>query len=200
MNWCLIHLVHHQDVLKKVQSELDNIAGRSRLPCLDDIPFLPYTEATISEVLRKSHVVPLATPHTTTSDTYLGKYFISKGTTVFANLYSCHMDENLWSNPETFDPTRFLDANGKYVKPKEFLPFGVGRRMCLGEVMAKSEVFLFITSLIHVFDLELPQTNQPTFNATFGVASVPEAYQVNNFLLFHFFLTHDYEIYEFIDV
>ncbi|MCL4123022.1 UNVERIFIED_CONTAM: hypothetical protein GTU68_036057 [Idotea baltica] len=177
LNWCLIYLVNNQEVIAKVQEELDSVVGRDRLPSLDDLPSLPYTQATIREVLRRSNIVPMGTPHSTTRDTNIGEYFIPSGTTVFSNLYSCHMNPKIWSSPEKFDPSRFLDAEGKLTKNNNFMPFGVGRRMCLGEVLARSEIFLFVTSILHTFNLE-PGKEKPSLEGIHGVSTAPKPYEV----------------------
>lgn len=67
------------------------------------------------------------------------------------------MDPELWEEPEKFNPSRFLNSEGSVTKPEYFMPFGVGRRMCLGDVLAKMELFLFFSSLLHVYNLELPE-------------------------------------------
>ena len=66
LQWGILWMLHNPEVQKKVQGELDVVVGRSRLPALDDLPFLPYTEATILEIIRRSNVVGLGTIHATT--------------------------------------------------------------------------------------------------------------------------------------
>jgi 26-hydroxylase len=61
--WAVIYMLHHPEASRQVQEELDQVVGRKRLPRLEDRPYLPYTEATILEVLRISSVVPLGTTH-----------------------------------------------------------------------------------------------------------------------------------------
>ncbi len=61
-----------------------------------------------------------------------------EGTEVWTNLDAIHKDKTLWKNPEIFDPTHFLDAEGKFAGiPPAFKPFGGGRRVCAGEALAK---------------------------------------------------------------
>ncbi|CAG2068574.1 unnamed protein product, partial [Timema podura] len=85
------------------------------------------------------------------------------------------MDPTLWDEPERFQPTRFLSAEGKVTKPEFFLPFGVGRRMCLGDVLARMELFLFFSSLLHVFHLEVPQGEPlPSLKGNAGVTVTPD--------------------------
>ena len=59
------------------------------------------------------------------------------------------MDDKFWPNPEQFRPERFLEE-GKYVttRPKSFIPFGVGRRVCLGERLAIADLFLVLVRFL----------------------------------------------------
>lgn len=66
LQWAVVYMLHHPEVAKTVQEELDQVVGRNRLPTLEDMPFLPYTESTLLEVLRRSSIVPLGTTHATT--------------------------------------------------------------------------------------------------------------------------------------
>lgn len=178
--WSLVYLLHNPEVMRKVQDELDAVVGRSRMPSLEDQPHLPYTEATICEVLRRSSVVPLGTSHATSKDTVLGGYNIPKGATIIPLLYSCHMDPNLWDEPEKFEPTRFLDEEGRVRKPEQFIPFGVGRRMCLGHVLARSEMFLFFTSILQNFTLGYPEGEPlPSLKGDLGVTYTPQPFKVS---------------------
>nr|CAH7768004.1 unnamed protein product [Callosobruchus chinensis] len=89
------------------------------------------------------------------------------------------MDPTLWKDPDTFNPSRFINAEGKVCKPDYFLPFGVGRRMCLGEVLARMELFLFFSSLLHCFDLSVPEGEKlPTRRGIAGVTLSPSTFRV----------------------
>ena len=60
-------------------------------------------------------------------------------------------DPEYWPEPETFKPERFLDDSGKVIKEERFVPFGVGKRVCIGESMAKTELFIIFTRLMQMF-------------------------------------------------
>ena len=90
------------------------------------------------------------------------------------------MDPDLWHEPEKFNPSRFLNNEGKISKPSYFLPFGVGRRMCLGETLARMELFLFFSSLLHSFHFEVPEGQSlPNLKANFGVTLTPDAFKIH---------------------
>ena len=58
------------------------------------------------------------------------------------------MDKKFWGDPENFRPSRFLSKDGKFEKKEQFIPFGFGKRVCMGENMAKAELFLFVTGIL----------------------------------------------------
>lgn len=94
-------------------------------------------------------------------------------------LHAVHMDPNLWDKPEEFNPSRFINAEGKVQKPEYFLPFGVGRRMCLGDVLARMELFLYFSSLLHSFDISVPDGDTlPSLKGNAGVTITPDVYRV----------------------
>lgn len=64
--WAMVYMLHYPDVMTKVQEEIDSVVGQYKSPVLDDYPRLPYTQATLYEVLRKSSITPLGTTHATT--------------------------------------------------------------------------------------------------------------------------------------
>ncbi|KAL8196938.1 UNVERIFIED_CONTAM: hypothetical protein K2H54_002404 [Gekko kuhli] len=151
LSWCLAYLVVYPEIQKKIQEEIDETIGSERKPRLSDRPLLPYMEAFIQEVFRHSSFVPFTIPHCTTRDTVLNGYFIPKDMCVFVNQWQGNHDEDLWNDPSAFNPERFLTANGKEVNRDEcekVLIFGLGKRRCVGEVIARWEVFLFLTTLL----------------------------------------------------
>ncbi|XP_035663872.1 cytochrome P450 2U1-like, partial [Branchiostoma floridae] len=140
--WSLLYMTLNPDIQNKVHEELDAVVGES-LPTLSHRSQLPYVNACLQEVMRIRPVGPLAIPHATTEAVKVRGYDIPKRTQVLLNLYSLHMDPAYWPDPDRFDPERFLDAEGKVInKPESFLPFGGGGRVCLGEQLARMELFL----------------------------------------------------------
>ncbi|XP_066294394.1 cytochrome P450 2U1-like [Branchiostoma lanceolatum] len=157
LRWALLYMILHPDIQEKVQQEIDTVLGPNQDPSMVHRSQMPYTEATLTEVNRLGTVAPFAVPHCTSSDTTFRGYSIPKDTFVEVNLWSVSHDPELWPEPNKFDPTRFLDDNGKYVKRNEIIAFSTGRRICLGEQLARMEIFLIFTSLLQRFTFKLPE-------------------------------------------
>ena len=111
----------------------------------------------------------------------LDGHIIPKDSHVIPLLHAVHMDPEEWEEPEQFRPERFLSTEGKLQKPKHFMPFGAGQRRCLGDSLAEMELQLFFSSLLHVYDVELPSSSDgrlPSLQGRTGVTVTPQDYQV----------------------
>ena len=110
-----------------------------------------------------------------------GGYDIPKGTTVFINHWALHNDNVFWKNAAKFDPNRFLDSEGKMdKKPENWLPFSAGRRVCLGEPVARTELLLIATNLLQTFEFKAPPGEKIVLSPTleFTGSEVPSDYKV----------------------
>ncbi|XP_071486368.1 steroid 17-alpha-hydroxylase/17,20 lyase-like [Diadema antillarum] len=144
--WAFALMSENPGIQKKAQAEIDFVVGRGRVPTIEDRGTLPYTEATLYEVMRNSSIVPVALPHSAMCDTKIGDYVIPKGAIVIVNLHSMHFDPQEWDDPDSFKPEHFLDEAGTVRQhPPGFMPFGAGRRSCLGEAVAKADLFLIFS-------------------------------------------------------
>lgn len=113
------------------------------------------------------------------SDVSLGGFTIPAGAQVVPLLHAVHMDPELWDEPSQFRPQRFLNAEGKVCKPEYFMPFGVGRRMCLGDALARMELFLFFANVLHNFDLRLPEGDVlPSLRGNAGITVTPDPFKI----------------------
>lgn len=86
----------------------------------------------------------------TTRDTSLNGFYIPKGRCVFVNQWQINHDQKLWDDPSVFRPERFLTADGTINKAlgEKVILFGLGKRKCIGETIARLEVFLFLAILL----------------------------------------------------
>ncbi|XP_015193959.2 vitamin D 25-hydroxylase isoform X1 [Lepisosteus oculatus] len=179
LRWAMLYMALYPSMQGKVQKEIDSVVGKSKLPSLDNKPKMPFTEAVLHEVLRFCNIAPLGIFRATSEDTVVRGYSIPRGTTVITNLYSVHFDEKYWRKPEQFSPERFLDCHGNFIKREAFAPFSLGRRHCLGEHLARMEMFLFFTTLLQRFTLQFPQGSEPTLTPKLGMTLQPHPYLIS---------------------
>uniref|UniRef100_A0A2K5RW34 Uncharacterized protein n=1 Tax=Cebus imitator TaxID=2715852 RepID=A0A2K5RW34_CEBIM len=177
--WGLLLMILHPDVQRRVQQEIDDVIGQARRPEMGDQVRMPYTTAVIHEVQRFGDIIPMNMPHMTSRDIEVQGFLIPKGTAIFASLSSVLKDEAIWEKPFRFHPEHFLDAQGRFVKPEAFLPFSAGRRACLGEPLARMELFLFFTHLLQHFSFSVPTGQpRPSSSPAGGFLVYPSPYQL----------------------
>ena len=168
-------------VQRKVQEELDEVIGKENAPVIADRKRLPYTDSVLNEILRFGTILPAVTRRTSRECTFRG-YHIPKGAYIFANLTIIFRDPQVWADPEHFNPEANFPlplGNPKKVAERckldqQFIPFGMGKRVCLGKNLVEQEYFLVFTHLLHKFTITshpghpLPSEYQGTAGLTRG--------------------------------
>ncbi|XP_014648830.1 PREDICTED: cytochrome P450 2D14-like [Ceratotherium simum simum] len=177
--WALLLMILHPDVQCRVQQEIDEVIGQARRPEMGDQAHMPFTMAVVHEVQRFGDIIPLGLPHMTSCDIEVPGFLIPKGTMLITNLSSVLKDETVWKKPFRFHPEHFLDAQGRFIKQEAFMPFSAGRRLCLGEPLARMELFLFFTCLLQRFSFSVPAGQpRPSDHGVSGVQVSPSPYQL----------------------
>ncbi|KAI6170614.1 Cytochrome P450-33C9 [Aphelenchoides bicaudatus] len=172
LEWCVAYLIHNPDVQEQVHKELDQVVGSDRLITTADKSDLPYVSALLSETLRIANLVPLNIPRRVAKDTTIEGYLLKKDTWVVPQISLVMYDENVYKNPRKFDPSRFLDSNGRLLRSDELVPFSIGKRNCLGEGLARMELFLFLANILNQYKF-LPAQKMPDLTRYMGITVRP---------------------------
>ena len=129
------------------------------------------------EIQRHSNIVPMGVQHMTASDLVINGHLIPANTRVLA-VFAEVMKGDYWSEGEVFRPDRFLDDAGQVKKDTRLIPFSVGKRQCLGETLAKNELFLFFTAMLQHYNFSPESSeNLPVEEAMFGITCLPKPYK-----------------------
>ncbi|XP_067317961.1 cytochrome P450 2G1-like isoform X3 [Anolis sagrei] len=180
LKYALLLMMKYPEVEEKVHQEIDNVIGRNRVPAVKDRVNMPYTNAVIHEIQRLVDILPAGLPHKVTEDTEFRGYLLPKDTNIITLLGSALHDPQYFSDPEIFNPQHFLDEEGCFKKIDAFVPFSSGKRACVGESMARMELFLYFTTILQSFSLKssLTPTDIDITPQQNGFLNVPPIYEL----------------------
>ncbi|KAH8587006.1 cytochrome P450 [Bisporella sp. PMI_857] len=145
----------------EAQAEIDSVIGNERLPEFEDEMDLPYTRALVKEVLRWRPVNKFGMMHATSEDDWYNGHFIPKGTVAVLNWWAIHMNPEIHSEPERFEPKRYLDKPlpaAEYINTndphdRDHFTYGAGRRVCPGVHVAEKSLFINIVRTLWGFNV-----------------------------------------------
>ena len=141
VEFALAEIMNKPEVMRKTQQELEDVVGTDNIVEESHIDKLPYLHAVMKETLRLHPALPLLVPHCPSETCNVGGYTIPKGSRIFVNVWAIQRDPSIWKNPLKFDPERFLNRKWDYSGSDfNYFPFGSGRRICAGIVMAERMV------------------------------------------------------------
>ncbi|KAL0397584.1 UNVERIFIED_CONTAM: cytochrome [Sesamum calycinum] len=158
VEWAMAELMRNPEILSKARTELRNVVGQNEEVQESDISRLPYLQAVVKETFRLHPTIPLLLPRKAVEDVEINGFIVPQNTQVLVNVWAIGRDSSVWPNPDVFMPERFMetetDFHGQHF---ELLPFGGGRRICLGLPLAHRMVHLVLATLISNFDWKLEE-------------------------------------------
>ncbi|EFJ20980.1 hypothetical protein SELMODRAFT_107558 [Selaginella moellendorffii] len=154
--WILAELVLHPEIQSKLRHEITSVVGKSKV-AESDLQKMVYLQAVVKETLRMHPPGPLLSwARLAIHDVSLSGHHVPAGTTAMVNMWSITHDPSIWSEPEKFNPERFLeqdvDVKGTDLR---LAPFGAGRRVCPGRALGLATVLLWTARLVHKFEFQV---------------------------------------------
>ncbi|KAG2121266.1 cytochrome P450 [Suillus clintonianus] len=135
----------------RVHEELDMVIGSDRAPTFKDSKSLPQLHAFLLEALRWRPIVRIGFPHRATKDIFWQGYCIPEGATVYGCHWAISRDPVAFPDPETFNPQRWLDSEGRLKDNMQFIIYGFGRRVCPGLHLANQSLYMVLALLFWSF-------------------------------------------------
>ncbi|KAI9812339.1 MAG: hypothetical protein M1827_004788 [Pycnora praestabilis] len=187
----VLAMVHHPEWQKKLQDELDEHVGDERMPAFKDMHNLPMVRAIVKEVLRWRPVTAGGIPHQLIKNDVYNDFFLPAGTNVHPNQWAIHRDPELYPDPETFNPSRWLSSSyptyqeplTRYPNLSNFSAFGFGRRICPGQNIAERSLNILTARIAWACTIRKKRDAQgkeievPWYDYTAGFNVQPKPFQ-----------------------
>uniref|UniRef100_A0A0N4ZSX4 Cytochrome P450 n=1 Tax=Parastrongyloides trichosuri TaxID=131310 RepID=A0A0N4ZSX4_PARTI len=178
--WGIAYILHNMDVQKKLHDEFDKVINSDRLITLKDKDKLIYTNAVINETQRMANLIPQNVLHKAYNKTVINGISIPAGSCIIPQISVLLYDEKIFPDPFTFNPDRWIDENKNLKKIEQFIPFSLGKRQCLGEGLAKMELYLIMANLYNQYSINIPESGKlPSLHKQMSFTVCPEAYNVS---------------------
>ncbi|GBO30401.1 Cytochrome P450 3A16 [Araneus ventricosus] len=142
-------LIKHPEIQERLYREIENADDS-----YSSVQNHQYLDQVFSESLRYYPPVTGFVSRLCSEDHQVGSVTIPKGATVLAPVWDIHHDPELWPDPWKFDPERFSPENKKNINSTAYMPFGIGKRNCIGARFAQLEAKLAIFRLVKQFKFE----------------------------------------------
>ncbi|PIA50807.1 hypothetical protein AQUCO_01200218v1 [Aquilegia coerulea] len=170
--WAMAELVNNPHVMQKAREEVRRVVGKKNKVEEEDIQQMEFLKGVVKESLRL-HPPAALLPMETSTITNVNGYHIPAKTKVHINIWSIHMDPNLWERPEEFIPERFINSPINFSgQDFKYIPFGSGRRICPGILFGTTAVELVIANLLYWFDWETPGGEKLDMAESFGLSVI----------------------------
>uniref|UniRef100_A0A4W6F0A4 Cytochrome P450, family 27, subfamily B, polypeptide 1 n=1 Tax=Lates calcarifer TaxID=8187 RepID=A0A4W6F0A4_LATCA len=153
MSWSLYELSRHPEVQASLRDEVLTVLEGRRIPEAADVARMPLLKATVKEVLRLYPVIPANARVITERDVQVGGYLIPKNTLITLCHFATSRDPAVFPCPDEFQPHRWLNKEQTH-HPYASVPFGVGKRSCIGRRIAELELYLALARILIEFDVK----------------------------------------------
>ena len=153
LTWTFYLLSRHPEVETRLVDELQRVLA-GRVPSMNDLPELPYTDMVLREALRLYPPAP-GLAREPIEDVTIGGYNVPKGSLISANTYAIQRDSRFFADPERYDPDRFAPGWEERIPRYAYLPFGAGPRVCIGSGFAIMEARLILATIAQRYKLLL---------------------------------------------
>jgi cytochrome P450 len=153
LTWTWFLLSQHPHVEAKLHAEIATVLG-GRAPTHEDLGKLVYARMVIDESMRIYPPVHTIARQAIGEDILVGQR-IPKGSTVMIAPWLLHRHVKLWDNPSVFDPERFSAERSSGRARFSYLPFGGGKRICIGAAFSLAEGTILLATLAQRFRLRL---------------------------------------------
>ena len=154
MAWSLYLLGKHPEALRRARDEVDRVLG-TEPPTYEALQQMDYLDRVVKESLRRYPPIHGGTRRAT-EDLELGEYFLPHGNRVLYSIYLTHRDPKEWTDPDAFNPDRFIVQRGeRRHEPYAYVPFGGGPRNCIGAVFGQVEAQVVLARLLQTHNLLL---------------------------------------------
>ncbi|GMR50876.1 hypothetical protein PMAYCL1PPCAC_21071 [Pristionchus mayeri] len=177
LRFAIHFLVSNQEAQRKMQLEIDEKIGQRQIS-MDDQKLLPYCMAAIHEVQRAANIGEINFFRENTEEVTIAGFKIPARTTILPQFPSVHVDPHHFERPEYFCPERHINEAGEFVKDPRITPFSIGKRACLGEGLARMELFIFLTTFVQHCSFSSASLIPPKLECTRGLTRSPVPFKV----------------------
>ncbi|XP_067410737.1 1,25-dihydroxyvitamin D(3) 24-hydroxylase, mitochondrial isoform X2 [Emydura macquarii macquarii] len=163
--WALYNISRNPHVQQKLFQEIQSAVSANESPNAEDLKKMPYLKACLKESMRITPSVPFTT-RTLDKEIVLGDYMLPEGTVLMLNAHALGSNEEYFSNWAQFKPERWLQKN--IINPFAHIPFGIGRRMCVGRRLAELQIHLALCWLVRKYQI-VATDNKPVETLHSGI-------------------------------